>query len=122
MKTLTTTQEVYWVLTLKIQVGQEEAFRALSAKLVESTSAEEGALNYEWSLSADGGTCHVYERYVDSAAVKIHRQRNGEMVGQLMKLATPASFVLYGAPDDEVKEMLAARNPTVMTPLGGFGR
>ena len=122
MKSLTQSEEVYWLFTLKIRPGEEGLFRMVSAKLIASTEQETGCLNYEWSLTPDGGTCHIYERYVDSAAVKIHRQRNGEMVGELMKAATPVSFALYGAPDDEVKTMLAGRNPLFMAPLGGFAR
>lgn len=122
MKLLTKSDEVYWVLMLKINHGQETQFKATSAKLIASTEQESGCLNYEWSLSADGGTCHIYERYVDSEAVKIHRERNGAMVGELLKSATALSFTLYGSPSEEVKQLMAARNPILMTPLGGFGR
>jgi quinol monooxygenase YgiN len=122
MKSLTKSEEVYWVLMLKIHAGQEAEFRKTSAKLIASTEQESGCLNYEWSLSEDGATCHIYERYVDSAAVKIHRERNGAMVGELMKSATALSFTLYGSPSDEVKQLMAGRNPILMKPLGGFGR
>jgi quinol monooxygenase YgiN len=122
MKSLTTTKEVYWVLALKINPTQESRFREISAQLVESTQGEVGCLNYEWSLSEDGGTCHVYERYVDSDAVRIHRQRSGAIVKQLMALVTRLSFTLYGSPDADLKQMLADRTPQIMQPLGGFGR
>jgi quinol monooxygenase YgiN len=122
MKSLTNSEEVYWLLALKITPGQEAKFKELSAKLVESTKEEEGCLNYEWSLTPDGGTCHIYERYVDSAAIKIHGERSHVLVGQLMGVSTPVSFALYGAPDDEVKRDMAGLNPMLMKPLGGFGR
>ena len=122
MKRLTETKEVYWLFTLKVNPGQEEAFRKISAKLIASTQEETGAMNYEWSLSPDGSTCHIYERYVDSEAVKIHRQRNGELVKELMTTATAVSFALYGAPSDEVKALMAGRDPLFMQPLGGFAK
>jgi quinol monooxygenase YgiN len=40
--------------------------------MVESTKAEPGALNYEWFISEDGTSCHIYERYADSAAAMVH--------------------------------------------------
>ena len=122
MKILTESKEVYWLLVLKITPGQESEFKAISAKLVELTKSEAGALNYEWSLSEDGQVCHVYERYADSGAVKIHGQRSHDLVGQLLAVSTPVSFALYGAPDEEVKAMFAGLKPIFTKPLGGFGR
>jgi quinol monooxygenase YgiN len=122
MKSLTESEEVYWMLVLKIASGQEARFKELSAKLVASAQEEEGCLNYEWSLTADGGTCHIYERYADSAAVKLHGERSHALVGQLLAVSAPVSFGLFGAPDDDVKRELAGLNPVLLTPLGGFAR
>jgi quinol monooxygenase YgiN len=122
MKILTKSKEIYWVLVLKISASKEAEFKALSAKLIESTKEEAGALNYEWSLTEDGGTCHIYERYADSAAVKVHLQRSLELVAQIMTVATPQSFALYGASEAEVKAMFSDLNPVFTKPLGGFGR
>ena len=122
MKKLTDTKEIYWLFALKVIPGQEEAFRKISARLVASTSEETGCMNYEWNLSPDGTLCHIYERYVDAEAVKVHRQRNGEMVKELLTTATPVSFALYGGLTDEIRELYAGRNPLFMEPLGGFAR
>jgi quinol monooxygenase YgiN len=122
MKTFTTSQDVYWLLALKINPGQAAEFKALSERLIESSQEEPGTLHYEWSLSEDGEVCHVHERFADSAAVKIHGQRSHELVGKLMTVSKPLSFALYGAPDAEVKQMFAAMNPLLTKPLGGFGR
>ncbi len=115
-------EPIYWLLALQIEPGQLEFFKAICQKLVESTRLEEGVLNYEWSLSEDGNICHIYERYADSDAIKIHAERVAEDVGQLLQIATPISFVIYGKPDAEVKEMLADLNPTYLIPLAGFTR
>jgi quinol monooxygenase YgiN len=118
---LTASNMVSWMIRLKIHPGREADFLAQSAKLIESTRHETGALNYEWSLGADG-VCHIYERYVDSAAVKIHGQRNAELVKELWEMATYESFVVYGSPDEEVRQRLAGRKAVFMRPLGGFSR
>jgi quinol monooxygenase YgiN len=53
--------------------GQLEVFKALVSGMVEATRANEpGALNYEWLISEDGTSCHIYERHADSAAVMTH--------------------------------------------------
>jgi quinol monooxygenase YgiN len=122
MKNLTTSEEVFWVVALKINPGQEAKFKELSALLIESTKAEPGALNYEWSLGEDGQTCHIYERYASSAAAKVHLERNAPLVSQIPTLATRLGFTIYGAPSDEVKELLSSRGAAIMKPLGGFGR
>ena len=84
------------MIVLKIQSGREAAFKTVSDKLVESTQTEPGALSYEWSVSEDGGTCHIFERYADSQSVMLHLSRNAVLVGQLLKQATMVGFVGRG--------------------------
>ncbi len=115
-------QQVYWIAQGTLKPGQESAFRALSAKMVQSTKAEPGALHYEWSISEDGRSFHIFERYADSEAVKIHRERAGEMVKELFTLADRGAFTLYGNPTEELKELYASRKPILMKPLHGFRR
>jgi quinol monooxygenase YgiN len=115
-------ETIYWVLALKINPGKAEEFKVLSEKMIESTRQETGTLNYEWTLSPDGETCHIYERYVDSAAILTHIERNGEMVGRLFGIVTPVSFFIYGSPSEAIRKDLAGLNPVYMTPLGGFAR
>ena len=62
-------KNVYWLLELEIQAGQDKDFQGLMKEMVAATKANEpGALNYEWHTSEDGKRCHIYERYTDSAA------------------------------------------------------
>ena len=67
-------QNVYWVARLAIHDGQDEAFGRVVEEMCAATANEEGVLNYEWSLSEDGRTCHVLERYADSDAASLHRE------------------------------------------------
>ena len=115
---------VYWMLELDVQPGQENDFRVLMAEMVSATQANEsGTLNYEWSTSADGKVCHIYERYVDSAAVMTHLGTFGErFAGRFLKILKPVRFVVYGSPSAAVKDALAGFNPIYMQALGGFSR
>jgi quinol monooxygenase YgiN len=121
MTEFTNTKAVYWIVALKILPGAEAAFQAAREKLVASTREEAGALNYEWSLGEDG-LCHIYERYADSAAAKLHLARSRDLVARMVESVERVVFTLYGAPDEELKQLLASRGAVVMKAVGGFGR
>jgi quinol monooxygenase YgiN len=71
--------EVSWIVELNLQAGRKTEFTALMNEMINATRANEpGTLNYEWSTSADGAVCHIFERYVDSAAVMTHLGAFGE--------------------------------------------
>jgi quinol monooxygenase YgiN len=116
--------DVYWILELQVQVGREHDFQALMAEMVSATQANEpGTVNYEWSTSPDAKLCHIYERYVDSAAVMIHLTTFGQrFADRFLKVLKPVRFVVYGSPSQEVKDALAGFNPTYMQPVRGFSR
>lgn len=115
---------VSWNLELDIQPGREEDFRALMAEMVAATkAAEPGALIYEWSVTADGKQCHLYERYADSAATLAHLGNFGSKYAErFMAVLTPVRFTIYGTPSTEVKAALAGFNPTYVAPAAGFNR
>jgi quinol monooxygenase YgiN len=113
---------ISWILVLKVHPGKEKAFKQLAEKLIESTRNEAKTLAYEWSFSDDGRLCHIYERYVDSTAIKIHIGRNGEQVGQLLALSAPLHFYVCGTPDEQVREGLADLNPVYVKSWKGFTR
>jgi quinol monooxygenase YgiN len=121
MTEFTNTKAVYWIVALKINPGAEAAFQAAREKLVASTKEEPGALNYEWSLGEDG-ICHIFERYADAAAAKLHLERNRELVAKMVESAARVSFTLYGVPDEELEQMLTGRGALVLKAAGGFGR
>jgi quinol monooxygenase YgiN len=116
--------DVSWMLELNVQHGREEEFAALMEEMVSATQDNEaGTLDYQWSTSADGTACHIFERYGDSTAVLVHLATFGErFAGRFMEILAPVRFVVYGSPSQEVKDALAAFNPTFMEPAGGFSR
>jgi len=116
-------RHVCWMLELELQDGQEAAFTPLMNEMVESTKKEPGTLDYEWSLSADGRQCHLFERYVDSAAALVHAGTFGEkFAARFLAILKPTRCVLYGSPNDAVRQALAPLSPVEMRPVGGFSR
>ena len=71
---------VSWVNELAIKEGALETFKELMEEMVSGTRAEPGTLAYEWYISPDGGTVHVFEIYADSEAVVAHHISEGFMM------------------------------------------
>lgn len=115
---------VSWMLELDVQEGREGDLQKLMAEMVAAAQASEpGTLDYEWSTSADGRRCHIFERYADSAAVLTHLGAFGEkFAGRFMEVLKPVRFVVYGSPSASVKEALAGFSPVYMQSIGGFSR
>ena len=70
---------ISWNLQVSIHDGRFDEFKSLMQEMVESTQKETGTLAYEWFLSEDSKSCHVYERYSDSDAVNprtLHGRRS----------------------------------------------
>jgi len=116
-------EEVYFMLERSVQDGALDKFKALMQDMVASTKNEPDTLNYEWTISEDGRTCHIYERYKDSAAMTAHLGIFGvKFANRFMAAVKPTRLVVYGAPDRQAKDALAALKPTYMAVLGGFKR
>lgn len=114
---------VHWILELSINDGQLEAFKALMAEMIDGTRDEAGTLNYEWFLSDDQTTCHIYERYASSAATMVHLGNFGEKYAErFLTFLTPMRFTVYGDPDGAVREALDKLAVTYMAEVGGFSR
>ena len=118
------TNNVYWLLELSIKDGELDNFTALMQEMVGATQNDEpGALNYEWWLSDDKSTCHIYERYADSDATMIHLGNfGGKFAERFMGCVDPTRFMVYGNANGQVKEALAAFGAVYMQSFGGFHR
>jgi quinol monooxygenase YgiN len=115
---------VYWVLELAIKPGELDNFKGLMAEMVEATQTNEpNTLNYEWTISEDNKNCHMYERYANSGATMSHLGAFGEKFAERFIAAVELiRFVVYGNPNDEVKEALSGFGAVFMSPIGGFAR
>jgi quinol monooxygenase YgiN len=116
--------QVSWMLELEVRPGRQDDLRNLAAEMVSATKADEpGTLDYEWSISADGKQCHIFERYIDSAAVMKHVATFGEkFAGRFLAILTPTRMVVYGSPSMEVQNAVADFRPDYMKTVSGFSR
>ncbi len=115
---------VLWVLELDIKQGELDNFKALMNEMVDATRANEpGTMNYEWFIGDDESSCHLYERYVDSAATMTHLGSFGQYFAErFLAAVTPTRLVVYGDPNDEVRAALSAFGAVHMAQIGGFAR
>ena len=115
--------EVYWVLTLAVKPGQLAAFKEIAFGLVAATSKEPGTLAYEYSINPAGDTVHVFERYRNSEAIVSHvDQTFAPFAQRFLELVTVTQLVVYGAPNDTVREKLAGFGAVYMQTFDGFRR
>ena len=114
---------VSWVVEFSIKTGQLDTFKALVEEMVKSARNEPNTLTYERFMSEDNITCHVNERYADSAATMTHLGTFGEKFAERLLSAVDVSrFTAYGAPNDEVKGVLGGFGAVFMGQLNGFAR
>jgi quinol monooxygenase YgiN len=116
-------ENVLGITVVQIKPGQLDNFRAVVKDLVAATRANEpGAMAYEYFVSPDGTTCHIYERYVDSAAVMAHLANFSQFAEQFMAAVEMTGVTLYGDPSDELREAVSGLNPVILQPMDGFAR
>ena len=115
---------VFWVLELDIKDGELDNFKALMNDMIEATRADEpGALNYEWFISEDNETCHLFERYADSEAVLTHLGNfRANFARRFMGCVQPKRLMVYGNVSDEARKALEGMGSAHMAPIGGFTR
>ncbi|MEQ9422838.1 MAG: antibiotic biosynthesis monooxygenase [Cyclobacteriaceae bacterium] len=117
------TDNVYWILELKIKDNQLDNFQKLMEDMVISTKNEPGALKYEWWLTEDSTICHIYERYTNSETTMVHLANFGSKFAErFLACVDPIRFMVYGSASDQVKEALAGFGATHMKYFGGFAR
>jgi quinol monooxygenase YgiN len=120
------TGHVSWVNELSVKDGALEAFKELMEEMVSGTSAEPGTLVYEWYISHDGGTVHVFEIYADSEAVVAHHVSDGFMLqnwaGRFINCVDSTRSVVYGNPNAAARGILDRLGATYQSPWGGFSR
>jgi len=114
---------VSYNLQLTIRDGQQDAFRTVMKEMVASTKEESGTLVYEWFLAADGTTCHIHERFADTAAYEVHSANFGEkFASRFMPCIEVVGLTVYGNADATAREMMATMNPAYFAGIGGFRR
>jgi quinol monooxygenase YgiN len=107
-----------------IKSGELDNLKALVKEMVEATHATEpDTMIFEIFISADGKSCQIMERYVDSAAAMTHLGNFGKMFGdRLWAFLEPKGFKVCGNPSDELREAVSGVGAMILTPIGGFAR
>ncbi len=117
---------VSWVNELAVKEGKLETFRELMEEMVSGTSGEPGTLAYQWYISHDGGTVHVFEIYADSEAVVAHHVSKGFMTQnwarRFMDCVDSTRCVVYGDPNAAARVILDRLGATYHSAWGGFSR
>src|SRR5258708_2828158 len=111
---------VSWVNELAIKDGALEKFKDLMEEMVSVPPS------YEWYISPDGGTVHVFEIYADSEAVVAHHISEGFMMknwaGRFIQCVDSTRCVVYGDPNAAAREILDRFGATYRSAWGGFSR
>ena len=117
-------ENIFWIFELTLKEGQLDNLKDIMAEMVSATKEKEaGTMAYEWTLSNDNKICHIHERYVNSDATVKHLVTfMGKYAARLMQTGDATSFVVYGNPSVQAKEILDGFAPVYMSPIGGFMR
>jgi quinol monooxygenase YgiN len=114
---------VSWVVDVAVKAGKLEDFEELMEEMVAGTSTEPLTLAYEWYISEDRGTIHIYEKYASSEAMVSHvRGFLEKWAERFTQCVDVRSFVVYGEPSAEGREILDGFGATYLSPWGGFSR
>jgi quinol monooxygenase YgiN len=114
---------VSWVVELAVKDGALGAFSELMEEMVAGTSTEPATLAYEWYISDDRKTVHIYEKYADSDATVSHVRGFLEKWAERFTASVDVTrFVVHGDPSPEAREILDGFGSIYMGPWGGFSR
>ncbi|NKB77384.1 MAG: hypothetical protein GKR96_10175 [Gammaproteobacteria bacterium] len=106
----------------RVNDGKMDEFKALTAKFVEATATEEGALYYGFSYNDDVAYCR--EGYVNAEATLAHLDNVGALVQEALTMSSLEKLEVHG-PEAELAKLrgpLAGLNPTFFTLESGFRR
>jgi quinol monooxygenase YgiN len=110
---------ISWYVQLAVKPGQIENFKALTRDMVECARHEPGVLSYQRFVSDDNKFVHVYERYADSAAAVAHLRKFGKKFSErFLAMVERTHFLVFGAPSNELRELLDGFGATYLKPLG----
>jgi quinol monooxygenase YgiN len=112
---------VAWMI--ESTINDRDALDSVMADLVANVEANEpGTTHYEWSISEDGTRLFNYDRFEDSAAAMAHLAGFGPFAERFMAALSPTRVVLYGSPNEDVRNAMAGFNAEPFAEYGGFAR
>ena len=107
--------------------GQARAARQLPKlmdEMVESTQAEPETLSYDWFVSDDGSTVHIYERYADLRRPRDPPHRLQAEVRRALhdSMVEPDPLRRLRRAERGGQEAMSGFSPTYLGTFGGFVR
>lgn len=114
--------KIFWIVELKVKESNLNLITTFMNDVFNAAvNDEKGTLSNEWFFSDDMTTCHMIDRYKSNddvlAHLKIFDANFNERFNKYFELER---FVVYGSPNEEVKEAVKGFNPIYMQHFGGF--
>ena len=98
------TKNIYWTITGKVKDGELENMKKAIEAMVVATRTEDGAISYDFSLSDDDTTLHIYERYKDSEATLEHMKNVGNLLPAFIGCVDLEPITIIGNCSNELKQ------------------
>ncbi len=115
-------EDIYWVGAFKVKPEEFDDFRQVVAPLVAATKQGRERARV-CNVSEGRSTIHILEHYrVSNAFVSHVQQTFAKFADRFTALAAVDSFVVYGTPQREAREILDGFGAVYMTPFDGFTR
>ena len=116
-------QHVSWIIELAVKDGALDRYKELMEEMVSGTGTEPESLAYEWYISADGGTVHIFEKYATSEAMVAPRQRVPGKVGRALHgVRRRVPVRRLRRPEPGSARHARGLRPGVPRTVGGFSR
>lgn len=95
-------------------------FKSYCDQFIEKTKTESACLHYGFSFS--GTMCHCREGYANAEGLLAHLANVGELLGEVLKIATIERLEVHGPAEEleKLKGPLADLNPEYYTLEYGF--
>ncbi|ASM48530.1 hypothetical protein PESP_a0263 [Pseudoalteromonas espejiana DSM 9414] len=113
-------EQITWTVEGQIKDGKYDQFLEVMQQLIALAKSEAGTVMYEWTISEDKRNVHIYERYQNEAAAKLHLQGWGESGPLFLSVVDMQRVTVYSQLSEEFAKAFAGPSTVFMTPIGGF--
>ncbi|MBG9995800.1 antibiotic biosynthesis monooxygenase [Pseudoalteromonas sp. NZS127_1] len=111
---------VTWTVQGQIKEGKYDEFLLVMAQLIASAKSEAGTLIYEWTVSEDKRSVHIYERYQDEDAAKTHLAGWAKSGPLFLSVVDMDKVTVFSQLSEEFAQAFAGPSTVFMKPVGGF--
>ncbi|NMP81257.1 antibiotic biosynthesis monooxygenase [Pseudoalteromonas arctica] len=111
---------VTWTVQGQIKEDKYDEFLLVMAQLVALAKSEAGTLMYEWTVSEDKRSVHIYERYQDEDAAKVHLAGWDKSGPLFLSVVDMDKITVFSQLSKEFAQGFAGPSTVFMKPVGGF--